>query len=140
MLVLPNGFAAEDAVVLAFDPNSPPAGVEAGVFVWPKGLPESPVVAGLPKENVGLGFAGSDMLFEDEAVPLGLGDLSARDLRRRRIGLGSDMLSCREWISPHRKGREGGANLFRGVSLSVAQVGNPVVVASQNLPDISPMS
>lgn len=81
MVVLPNGVAAEDAVVLALDPNSPPAGVEAGVFVRPKRLPESPVVAGLPKENVGLDFAGSDMLFEDEAVPRGLGNLSAMDLR-----------------------------------------------------------
>ncbi len=44
--VLPNGFAADDAGGLAFDPNSPPAGVEAGVFVWPKRLPELPLVAG----------------------------------------------------------------------------------------------
>ncbi len=44
--VLPNGFAADDAGGLAFDPNSPPAGVEEGVFVWPKGLPELPLVAG----------------------------------------------------------------------------------------------
>lgn len=46
MLVLPNGFAAEDEEGLAIDPNSPPAGVEAAVFVWPKRLPEAPLVVG----------------------------------------------------------------------------------------------
>ena len=43
VLMLPNGFA--DAGGLTLDPNRPPAGVEAVVFVWPKRLPELPLAA-----------------------------------------------------------------------------------------------
>lgn len=46
VLVLPNGLAAEDTGGLALEPNSPPVDVEAVVFVWPKRLPEPPLVAG----------------------------------------------------------------------------------------------
>ena len=93
MLVVPNGFTAEDAELLALEPNSPPAGFEAAVFVWPKRVLEPPLVVGLPKENVVLGFAGSDMLIGNSAVPLGLGDLLAVGFRRGLLGLGRDILS-----------------------------------------------
>lgn len=46
VFVLPNEFPAVDAAGLIFDPNSPPAGFEAVVFVWPKRLPEAPLVEG----------------------------------------------------------------------------------------------
>ena len=82
MFVLPNGFAAGG---LTLDPNRPPAGVEVVLFVWPKGLSELALVD--PKANVGLGFAGSDMVFERAGVALGLGDLLAVDLRRGILGL-----------------------------------------------------
>ena len=87
MLVLPNVFAAEDAEGVAVDPNSPPAGVEVEVFVWPKRPPGAPLVAGVPKENELLDFAGSDMVFEKGAVGLGLGNLLGVDLRRGILGL-----------------------------------------------------
>ena len=111
MLVVANGFAAEDAEVVVPEPNSPLAGAEAAVFVCPKRLPEPPLVVVLPKENVVLGFAGSDMLFGNGAVRLGLGDLLAVDLRRGILGLGRDMLSCsRLDLPPEEKRRGGGEN------------------------------
>ena len=56
VLVLPNGFVADEAGGLALDPNNPPAGVEVAVFVWPKGLLELPLVAGGLKNSDGLDF------------------------------------------------------------------------------------
>ena len=81
VLVLPNVFAVEDAGVLALDPNSPPAGVDAEVDVWPKRPLEVPLVVGLPKENKGVVFDGSDMIFAEGLAALGLGNLLAVDLR-----------------------------------------------------------
>ena len=84
VLVLANGFAAEDAGVLALDPNSPPAGAEVVVFVWPKRLPEVPLVAVLPKEKGLLDFAGSDIVAEEGSEGseyLGQGTKSAMILR-----------------------------------------------------------
>ena len=124
MLVVPNGFAAGE-VVLA-EPNSPLAGADAAEFVCPKRPPEPPLVVVLPKENVLLGFAGSDMLFGNGAVPLGLRDLSAVDLRRGILGLGRDMSSCSQMDLPPEKERRGGGE----ESEIMLQVGNPVVVAS----------
>ena len=113
MLVLPNGFAAEDAAVVVPEPNSPLGGAEAAVFVCPKRLPEPPLVVVLPKENVLFGFAGLDMLFRNGAVPLGLGDLLAVGLRRGILGLGIDMLSCSQLdLPPEEKRREGAGRKF----------------------------
>lgn len=46
VLVLPNRFAAEDAGGWAPDPNNPLAEFDAVVFVWPKRVPDFPLVAG----------------------------------------------------------------------------------------------
>ena len=108
MLVVPNGFAPEDAEAAVPEPNSPLAGAEAAVFVCPKRPPEFPLVVVLPKENGLLGFAGSDMLFGNGTVPLGLGDLLAVDLRRGILGLGRDILSCSQLdLPPEEERREG---------------------------------
>ena len=108
MLVVPNGFAPEAAEAAVPEPNSPLAGAEAAVFVCPKRPPEFPLVVVLPKANGLLGFAGSDMLFGNGAVPLGLGDLLAVDLRRGILGLGRDILSCSQLdLPPEEERREG---------------------------------
>ena len=56
VLVLLNGVVADEAGGLALDPNSPPAGVEFAVFVWPNRLLEPPPVAGGLKKSDGLDF------------------------------------------------------------------------------------
>ena len=106
MLVVPNGFAPEDAEAMVPEPNGPLAGAEAAVFVCPKRPPEPPLVVVLPKENVVLGFAGSDMLFGNGTVPLGLDDLLAVGLRRGILGLGRDILSCGQMDLPPEEERK----------------------------------
>ena len=105
VLVLANGFAAEDAGGLAVDPKSPLPGVEAVALVWPKILPELPLVTGLPKGKALLDFAGSDIVFVIGAVARGLGSLSAVDLPRGFFGRCKDILRCRRLNLPRRRKR-----------------------------------